>query len=67
MFEKLKCVLPKEKPFLTALLGSTPPVLSDAFPLHDQQELSYLGRMLKRSFLPLKGIDVDLMRNYFGE
>ena len=55
-----------QKGFLSALLNCAPPVLDEHFPLHDYKEIRKLDGMLKKSSIPLKGIDINAVRNYFG-
>lgn len=55
------------KSFLKALLTSHPPILEDAYPLHDKKEHAALYRMLKYSVIPMIRVDTDQIRNYFGE
>jgi hypothetical protein len=58
--------VPEGKGFVAALLESNPPIIEEEFPLHDKEQICDISRMLKRSFIPLKGIDVEKIRNYFG-
>lgn len=63
----MKYDIPPGKGFLSALLDSSPPIIREAFPLHDSEEKNDLVRMLKLSLIPMRGIDVDKIRNYFGK
>lgn len=65
-YKELKYEVPSGKGFITALVSSSPSIVEEEFPLHDSEQVADLSRMLKLSFLPLKGIDVDKIRNYFG-
>ena len=40
--------------------------MSEAFPLHGQDETRALGRMLRSSLLPFRGLDINKIRSYFG-
>ncbi len=67
VFKELEYSVPGGKGFLGALLGSEPSIIGEEFPLHDPRQIADLSGMLKQSFLPLRGIDVDKIRNYFGK
>lgn len=56
-----------EKGFISSLLSGKVPVLEDAFPLHVTSERKGLSAQLKWSLLPWKRLNVDSIRNYFGE
>lgn len=58
--------LVERKGFLTALQSSQPAIVSEAFPVHGQDETRALGRMLRSSLLPFRGLDINRIRSYFG-
>lgn len=51
---------------LTALLRSKPAVVEEAYPLHNWKEITELSNMFKLSFIPMRGLNLDRIRNYFG-
>ena len=55
-----------DKGFLWSLLNSSPPVVTEAYPLHNKNEIGKLSKMLHWSFVPFSGFDVNTIRNYFG-
>jgi hypothetical protein len=62
-----ECVLEGDKGFVSALRLCKPPVLEEVYPLHQQEDCKSLKSMLKWSLLPSVRLDVQHIRNYFGE
>ena len=60
------CVLEEGKGFVSALRLCKPPILEEAYPLHEQEECKNLMSMLRWSLLPNVQLDVQHIRNYFG-
>ena len=59
--------LEERKGFLSALQGSRPAaIVGEAYPLHSRDETRTLGRMLRSSLLPFKGLSINRIRDYFG-
>ena len=56
----------EKKGFLSFLQSCDPCLVEEAYPLHNQDSIKDLSQMLKSSFIPLKGLNVDKIRNYFG-
>ena len=55
-----------QKGFLTILELCKPPVINEAYPLHDAEQCRALSSMLLYSVLPNKSFKIDHIRNYFG-
>ena len=66
VFSKYKHNLQQQTGFLTALLNSNPPVIAEAYPLHSPDACKELSTMWKASFIPISGLNLDKIRNYFG-
>ena len=60
------CELKQGKGFLSALQLSKPPILEEVYPLHEESECEALMSMLKWSLLPNLSLDIQRIRNYFG-
>ena len=59
-------MLEEGKGFLSALQLCKPPIVEEAYPLHEPDECKSLMSMLKWSLLPTIQLDVHHIRNYFG-
>jgi len=55
----------QRKDFISCLSQSSPPLISEAYPLHSQADKDKLVAMLKSSFI--RELDLGLIKDYFGE
>ena len=60
------CVLEEDKGFLSALRLCKPPILEEVYPLHEQSECQALMSTLRWSLLLNLLLDIQRIRNYFG-
>lgn len=66
VFKDRKHKVKEGNEFLSALQSSKPPLIEEAYPLHDPSNIKALSRMFWFSFIPLYGMSLERIRNYFG-
>ncbi len=66
-FKEHKHEVKEGKGFLSALQDSEPQLIEEAYPLHDPDKIGALSHMFRFSLIPMWGISVGKIRDYFGE